>query len=43
MMSCGLTSYELYRLYSVAYKLGPMLENMMLYQWSAVTLFTDAI
>lgn len=43
MMSCGLTSYELFRVYQVAYNLGPMLENMMLYQWSAVTLFTDAI
>lgn len=43
MMACGLTSYELYRLYQLAYGKENMLENMMLYQWSAITLFTDAI
>lgn len=43
MMACGLTSYELYRFYQMAYDRQNMLENMMLYQWSAITLFTDAI
>lgn len=43
MMQCGLTVYELFRVYQLAYKLGDMLKNMMLYQWSAVTLYTDAI
>ena len=41
MMSCGLTIYELFRLYQVAYQTGPILENSMLFQWSAITLFTD--
>lgn len=43
MMSCGLTIYELLRLYQVAYNTGNILESQMLYQWSAITLFTDAI
>lgn len=42
-MSCGLVIYELLRVYSEAFKLGLLLENMMLYQWAGVTLFTDAI
>lgn len=42
-MSCGLVIYELLRLYQETYRLGPLLENMMLYQWVGVTLFTDAI
>lgn len=43
MMSCGLTIYELFRLYQVAYQTGPILENSMLFQWSAITLFTDQV
>lgn len=42
-MSCGLVVYELLRLYSIAYNTGNILENMRLYQWAGVTLFTDAI
>lgn len=42
-MSCGLVIYELLRLYQEAYLTGPILENMMLYQWVGVTLITDAI
>lgn len=42
-MSCGLVVYELLRLYQEAYSTGPILENMMLYQWVGVTLLTDAI
>lgn len=42
-MSCGLVVYELLRLYCEA--IGPrmLLENLKLYQWAGVTLFTDAI
>lgn len=43
MMSCGLTIYELLRLYQIAYNTGDILEQAMLYQWSAVTLFTDSV
>lgn len=43
MMSCGLVIYELLRLYQIAYQTGPILENLMLYQWSAITLFTDSV
>lgn len=42
-MSCGLTCYELYRVYCEAYGMRNYLENMLLFQWSAVTLFTDTI
>lgn len=42
-MSCGLVVYELLRLYSEAYQTGNVLENLRLYQWAGVTLFTDAI
>ena len=42
-MSCGLVVYELYRLYQEAYRTGPILENLMLFQWVGVTLVTDAI
>ena len=42
-MSCGLVVYELLRLYCEA--IGPkmLLENLKLFQWVGVTLFTDAI
>lgn len=43
MMQCGLTIYELFRLYQLAYQTGNVIENQMLYQWSAVTLFTDQV
>ena len=42
-MSCGLVVYEALRVYQEAYKTGNLLENLMLYQWAGVTLFTDAI
>ena len=42
-MSCGLVLYELLRLYSEAFRLTELLENLKLYQWAAVTLLTDAI
>ena len=42
-MSCGLVLYELLRLYEIAYKVEPVLEKMMLYQWVGVTLITDMI
>ena len=42
-MSCGVVLYELLRLYQKAYSTGPLLENLMLFQWAGVTLFTDAI
>jgi single-stranded DNA-specific DHH superfamily exonuclease len=42
-MSCGLVIYELLRLYQEVFIKTPYLENMLLYQWSAVTLITDAI
>lgn len=42
-MSCGLVIYELLRIFQEAYDTGPILENMMLYQWAGVTLITDAI
>ena len=42
-MSCGLVIYELLRIYQEAFKLGELLESMLLYQWSGVTLLTDAI
>lgn len=42
-MSCGVVVYELLRVYCEAYRLGSLIENMMLYQWAGVTLITDAI
>lgn len=42
-MSCGLVVYELLRLYQEAYATGHILENLRLFQWAGVTLFTDAI
>ena len=42
-MSCGLVVYELLRLYCETLQLGPILENLRLYQWAGVTLYTDAI
>lgn len=42
-MSCGLVVYEVLRIYSEVYKVGNILENMRLYQWVGVTLFTDSI
>ena len=42
-MSCGLTVYELLRIYCVCYADEKLLENLMLYQWVGITLFTDAI
>lgn len=42
-MSCGLVIYELLRSYCLAYRQGSILEDMGLYQWAGVTLFTDAI
>lgn len=42
-MSCGLVVYELLRVYCRAYSDERMLENLMLYQWAGVTLFTDVI
>ena len=42
-MSCGLVVYELLRIYQYIYHLGDVLENLRLYQWSGVTLFTDSI
>lgn len=42
-MACGLTIYELLRIYCVCYSNEKLLENLMLYQWVAVTLFTDSV
>lgn len=42
-MSCGLVVYELMRVYCSYYSSPKILENLMLYQWCGVTLFTDAI
>ena len=42
-MSCGLVVYELLRLYCVCYGDKKLLENLMLYQWVGVTLFTDSV
>ena len=35
--------YEIFRLYEEAYKVGPALKNLGLFQWVGVTLFSDAI
>lgn len=42
-MSCGEVVYEFLRLYEKAFGTGDLLDNMMLYQWAGVTLFTDSI
>ena len=42
-MSCGLVIYELLRLYCLAFSSEKLIENLLLYQWVGVTLFTDAI
>lgn len=42
-MSCGLVIYELLRIYCECFSNPQLLENLMLYQWVGVTLFTDAI
>ena len=42
-MSCGLVVYELLRIYCYAFDLGELLENLRLYQWAGITLFTDSI
>lgn len=42
-MSCGLVIYELLRLYCEAVGPKSLLENLKLFQWVGVTLFTDAI
>lgn len=42
-MSCGLVLYELLRILNIIYGQDKLLENLMLYQWVGVTLFTDAI
>lgn len=43
-MSCGLVIYELLRVFSLMYNIGEQwLEDLVLYQWAGVTLFTDAI
>lgn len=42
-MSCGLVVYELLRLYCECFANPKLIENLMLYQWAGITLFTDAI
>jgi len=42
-MSGGLVLYELLRVYQYAYDIGPALENLRLYQWVGITLFSDSI
>ena len=42
-MSCGLVIYELLRVYCECFSNQKLIENLLLYQWSAITLFTDAI
>ena len=42
-MSCGVVVYELLRLYCECFGNPKMIENMKLYQWAAITLFTDVI
>lgn len=42
-MSCGLVIYELLRVYCNCFSNEDIIENLMLYQWVGVTLFTDAI
>lgn len=42
-MSCGLVVYELLRVYCAAFSDEKILENMQLYQWAGITLYTDVI
>lgn len=42
-MSCGLVVYELLRLYCECFANPKLMENLMLYQWVGITLFTDVI
>lgn len=42
-MSGALVLYELLRVYCEAYRTGNVLENLLLYQWVGVTLFSDSI
>lgn len=42
-MSGALVTYEVLRVYCEAYRTGPVLENLMLYQWVGLTLFSDAV
>ena len=42
-MSCGLVVYELLRVYCKYLGKEQLLENLKLYQWVGVTLFTDAV
>jgi single-stranded DNA-specific DHH superfamily exonuclease len=42
-MSCGLVVYELMRVYCKCFHNEVLLENLMLYQWAGITLFTDVI
>ena len=42
-MSCGLVVYELLRIYTMHRGQEKLLENMKLYQWAGITLFTDVI
>ena len=42
-MSCGLVVYELLRVYCECFANPKLLENMLLFQWVGVTLFTDVI
>jgi single-stranded DNA-specific DHH superfamily exonuclease len=42
-MSGGLVLYELLRVYCESYGLKNLLENLMLYQWVGITLFSDAV
>lgn len=42
-MSCGLVVYELLRIYTKRTGQEKLLENMKLYQWAGITLFTDVI
>lgn len=42
-MSGGLVLYELLRLYCLAYNKDGLMEDLMLYQWAGVTLFSDSI
>lgn len=42
-MSCGLVVYELLRVFCSMLNRDKLLENAKLYQWAAVTLFTDSV
>lgn len=42
-MSCGLVVYELLRVYCVCFSDERVLENLKLYQWATITLFTDIV